>query len=542
MKHLSTSLIALCASVGMASAASTLGTNPSATQGLRGPSVPLALGDISQMTDNAPVDGNGVACGVFGESTSENNWYRRFYFNEYPQLDARVRINSVMVASDIGPIIPVTINLYTIPHSTPIDTIVRSALVPIGSGTGTVGGELQTSTIEIPSRPEIADTAVNDLVVEYHIDGAAFPFYPGGNPAPQAHSTFMTAPTCGIGVPDPAPTETLPPPQDEFHLVMVVNTSSAVPGPTLLTKTFTPDHVATGATSTLTLTLDNANQATDAVLDSPLTDTFPAGLVVATPSNVATTCGGAADAVVGSDSISLAAGAVVPASDTCTVSVDVTAATDGEYVNTIPAGALVTQFGTSPDPATATLEVGFTFPAPYCSVSFANGVDPISRVLGMGIDNLSNPALDASPPLEDFTAIVGQVARGESVTIAVEGNTAGDFTEAVKVYVDWNHDGILDLASEGYDIGYLDNSTGTDGQQVTASIPVPASALPGQTRMRVIKKFASTAYPWPCNEGGSGWGQAEDYTLQVGPTSDGLFCNGFESGENGQCSGAIAIP
>ena len=174
---------------------------------------------------------------------------------------------------------------------------------------------------------------------------------------------------------------------------------------------------------------------------------------------------------------------------------------------------------------------------PYCAVSYAQGVHPISRVSGMGIDNPSDPAADASSPLEDFTSVVGQVDTGALVDISVRGNTAGEFSEGIRLYVDWNQDGIFNEAHEGYLIGYLFNTTGSDGRQVSATIRVPDSARTGETRMRVIKAFDLMAIPRACNEDASGWGQAEDYTLNVGGMeSELIFCSSFEDGEDGSCA------
>lgn len=178
--------------------------------------------------------------------------------------------------------------------------------------------------------------------------------------------------------------------------------------------------------------------------------------------------------------------------------------------------------------------IGVTFPAPYCALSYAQGVHPITRVRGMGIDNRSDPVPDAS--LEDFTTIVGRVEKGELVDISVRGNTAGVSTEGVKVYIDWNQDGLFDDATEGYLIGYLLGSTLADGKQVSASIRVPGSAKTGETRMRVIRASGPMANPWSCNEGGAMWGQAEDYTLYVaGLESEDIFCSAFEAGNTGSC-------
>lgn len=155
----------------------------------------------------------------------------------------------------------------------------------------------------------------------------------------------------------------------------------------------------------------------------------------------------------------------------------------------------------------------------------------------MDIDNQSDATLDASPSLEDFTAVVGRVETSDIVYISVRGNTKGESTEGVKAYIDWNQNGIFDDATESYLIGYLKNSTGTDGKQVTAAIRVPSSAKIGDTRMRVIKAFDLMANPWSCNEGNAIWGQAEDYTLRVyGLESEMIVCSSFEDGEDGSCA------
>jgi len=284
----------------------------------------------------------------------------------------------------------------------------------------------------------------------------------------------------------------------------------AGPGAPSVSKVFAPSQVLAGETSTLTIKLNNASQPTAAVLSAALTDTFPAGLVVAPAPNASTTCpSGTVTAVAGSGSVTLSSGAQIPASGSCEIKVDVTSAADGSYVNTIPVGALQTQHGNNAGAATATLKVGFTFPEPYCPVTFPSGIEPITRVVFSNIDNTS-PAT-GGPPLQDFTAIVGNVAPGQTVSIKVEGNTAGNFTTPVAAYIDWNQDGVFDPVTEHYTIGSLVNSTGSDGQQVTVNITVPVDAVSGNTRMRVIKKFNTEA--GPCNS--AGYGQAEDYTLNV---------------------------
>lgn len=104
--------------------------------------------------------------------------------------------------------------------------------------------------------------------------------------------------------------------------------------------------------------------------------------------------------------------------------------------------------------------------------------------------------------------------QGNSYTIALEGNTIGDYINTFVVFIDWNQNGVLDDAGEVYEISQqLYNSTGTDGQQVIENIQVPADAVLGTTRMRVKKTFEGPFLD-PCNSG-SNWGQAEDYSIEV---------------------------
>jgi hypothetical protein len=133
-------------------------------------------------------------------------------------------------------------------------------------------------------------------------------------------------------------------------------TTPALVAPTIA-KAFAPASVAAGAPSTLTITLANSN-ASAATLSAALTDSFPSGLVVAATPAASTTCGGAVTAVAGAASVSLAAsGSAIPANASCTVTVNVTSAAAGSYVNTIAAGALATSAGSNAAAASATLAV-----------------------------------------------------------------------------------------------------------------------------------------------------------------------------------------
>jgi uncharacterized repeat protein (TIGR01451 family) len=127
-----------------------------------------------------------------------------------------------------------------------------------------------------------------------------------------------------------------------------------VEGPPSIAKAFNPTAVAVNGTSALTLTITNPAANPIALTGVAVTDSLPAGLVVATPNGLTNTCGGTATATAGSGSISLTGGAVATSSS-CAVSVNVTASATGSFVNTT--GAVSSTNGGTGNTATATLTV-----------------------------------------------------------------------------------------------------------------------------------------------------------------------------------------
>ncbi|HEY6545674.1 MAG TPA: GEVED domain-containing protein, partial [Dokdonella sp.] len=157
------------------------------------------------------------------------------------------------------------------------------------------------------------------------------------------------------------------------------------------------------------------------------------------------------------------------------------------------------------------------FPAPYCTRAFTNAVEPITLVRISNIDNASGAAVNGTPALEDFTAIVGTLRPGSVYPIRTEGNSDGNFANLYRVYFDWNQDSVFNEdASERVEIGTITNSTGIDGKFASTNVTIPVTAMSGTTRMRIVKKYstAGTACgPDPNNS----YGQAEDYTVNIDP-------------------------
>lgn len=125
------------------------------------------------------------------------------------------------------------------------------------------------------------------------------------------------------------------------------------PVPPVFSKSFTPDTIFSGGTSTLVFTIDSTANPV-AVINLDFTDNLPAGVVVNTPPNASTTCtGGVITAVAGSSVVSYTGGSVA-AGATCTVQVDVTSSVVGAHVNV--SGDLTSSGGNS-GPASDTLTV-----------------------------------------------------------------------------------------------------------------------------------------------------------------------------------------
>jgi hypothetical protein len=119
----------------------------------------------------------------------------------------------------------------------------------------------------------------------------------------------------------------------------------------------------------MTITLTNPNPVD--LTGVGFNDTYQVGLVNATPSGRATTCG--AGTVTAADGGGLVAllGGTIPANSSCTVTVNVTSVLPNTYTNTIPAaGVTTTNGGASGVAATATLVVN-PLSAPTVTKAFA---------------------------------------------------------------------------------------------------------------------------------------------------------------------------
>ncbi|WP_271423591.1 GEVED domain-containing protein [Aequorivita sinensis] len=135
-----------------------------------------------------------------------------------------------------------------------------------------------------------------------------------------------------------------------------------------------------------------------------------------------------------------------------------------------------------------------------------------------GSENVSNMASGFSPAgYGDFydTHTVAQELGGEvEFAVDVEGGTAG-----FRIWVDWNQDGVFDTTTE-----VVYNSTSYETSHAGA-FTVPADALEGDTRMRIVSHWLSTSGDVDPCETGFSYGEFEDYKFTVGAgTGGGGYC------------------
>jgi uncharacterized repeat protein (TIGR01451 family) len=121
-----------------------------------------------------------------------------------------------------------------------------------------------------------------------------------------------------------------------------------VGSPPTLTKSFTPSTITVGSTATLTFTLTNSNAAP--LNGAAFSDTFPAGLVGSVA--VHTCSNGLLSFTTGSVALT---GGTIPASGSCTVTVNLTGTTVGTTTNTT--SELTTTEGLTGTAASASLVV-----------------------------------------------------------------------------------------------------------------------------------------------------------------------------------------
>ena len=143
-------------------------------------------------------------------------------------------------------------------------------------------------------------------------------------------------------------------------------------------------------------------------------------------------------------------------------------------------------------------------PVSYCaSKGNSTSDEKINKVVFGTINNTST----GTAGYENFTAQIANVNKGTAYTITITPKwTSTKYNEGYAVFIDYNGDG--DFADAGETVFTKAASKTTP---VSGSITIPASAVTGNTRMRVSMKY--NGIPTSCET--FSYGQVEDYTLNI---------------------------
>ena len=183
-------------------------------------------------------------------------------------------------------------------------------------------------------------------------------------------------------------------------------------------KSFSPDTIGSGNTSTLTFNLNNP--APGSLMTISFDDTLPAGVVVASPVNEMTDCaGGMVTASPGGSTIDFSM-PVLGGMTSCSVSVDVTSSTPGTHINT--SGDLLSQLGSN-GRATAALTVIAAQPVPAFSKVFAPDMIAAGgdSTLTFTIDNTGSTLPASSLDFTDDLPAGVTVADPANASVACSG-------------------------------------------------------------------------------------------------------------------------
>jgi uncharacterized repeat protein (TIGR01451 family) len=262
-------------------------------------------------------------------------------------LDAGSGVSQLGFIDDLGAVVPGLVAVAPLPAD------------PCGAGSTLSGSSVLTlSGGSLAAAGQPGDSCTFAVTLQVPPDAA-----PGDFP-----NTTSNLTSSGLQVAEPA-TATL-----------------AVEPPPGFGKSFAPDSVGVGQTSTLTFTIVNTASAV-AATDLAFTDALPAGVEMASPPAASTTCtGGTIIAVAGGGTVSYTGGSVA-AGASCSVQVDVIATALGTHLNT--SGALTSSSGSS---GTAS-DVLTADPLPLFTKSFApTEIDPGGvSTLTFTIDNSASP-------------------------------------------------------------------------------------------------------------------------------------------------------
>jgi hypothetical protein len=165
-------------------------------------------------------------------------------------------------------------------------------------------------------------------------------------------------------------------------------------------------------------------------------------------------------------------------------------------------------------------------PTGYCTSNATSTADEEIFNVTFGTLNNSSTCTTTGGPgstvslYSNYTTTVPapNIIAGNTYPLSIQiGTCGGNYSNAVKVFIDLNRDG--DFVDAGETV-YTSPGTTVGPHIETANVVIPTTGVvPGLTRMRVVNVETSPAFINPC--GTYTWGETEDYVvnLQTGPST-----------------------
>jgi hypothetical protein len=159
----------------------------------------------------------------------------------------------------------------------------------------------------------------------------------------------------------------------------------------------------------------------------------------------------------------------------------------------------------------------------YCTTSTATS-SADEDIFNVTIGTLNNSSTCATTGgagsvlnrYSDYTTVaaVPNLAQSATYPLSVQvGTCGGNFGNSTRVFIDYNHNGLFTDAGE---TAYTSAASTTGPHVEGGNIIIPAGALTGNTRMRVVTVETGTPTSiTPC--GSYNWGETEDYLVNIIP-------------------------
>jgi hypothetical protein len=172
----------------------------------------------------------------------------------------------------------------------------------------------------------------------------------------------------------------------------------------------------------------------------------------------------------------------------------------------------------------STSHAQITSPAPYCSAGYDDAFGPPKHYISnVSIGTLNNTSGTTPSPLPHYTyynnIAAPTLAKGSTYTLSVTHDP--DSTQGypntmhwIAAYIDFNHNNIFD--SSELVLSWIVSVNPHLSNPTTATVTIPANALSGVTRMRVlVTEDDYVNYPTPCADTFFESGETEDYNVNI---------------------------